>query len=335
MESPGYLAEALPYLLGFHPRTSVAAVLTHKGNLVGTGRLDLPPTPAEWFDFAADAARALTGQFGRPGRPAPDMVALCLLDEPAPGESGRAVATRLTPLAGLLRAAFAHHHVAAPMALCISANRWWDMTQDDTPGPGTPLPENTPGPATLAFTAAGHLPAPHEDTLTATFSPLTGHDADTLRQALNTFTPAEHHAALWPTSAYTLLNRAATAFTDPATTLSPADTAALLHVLDDGLVRDWAMSLPDTHTNPAARRLFTHLATAAITPYEALACAPLTLLAISAWYDDEQALARLALRRACDLNPSAALPALLRDAFNLAITKQDLKDLARAGRPTP
>jgi hypothetical protein len=56
------------------------------------------------------------------------------------------------------------------------------------------------------------------------------------------------------------------------------------------------------YTNPAARRLFTYLATVAVNPHEALACAPLTLLAVSAWYDDDQARA-LALRRACRLDP--------------------------------
>lgn len=197
------------------------------------------------------------------------------------------------------------------------------------PRPRNPLPSTTPGPATVAFTVAGRLPAPTQDTLTTTFAPLTGPAADTLRTALDTATPTHH------TTAHTLLEQAATAFSDPATTaLPPATTATLLHTLSDSLVRDWAMSLPDTHTNPAARRLFTYLATAAVTPHTTLACAPLTLLAMSAWYDDDQALARLAIHRACHLDPGARLPALLREAFNLPVSNQKLKELARSGRPT-
>lgn len=94
------------------------------------------------------------------------------------------------------------------------------------------------------------------------------------------------------------------------------------------------MGLADTHTDLAARRLFTYLATAAVHPYQALACAPLTLLAASAWHDDDHALARLALHRACRLDAEACLPALLLEAFNLPISKQQLKALARSRRPS-
>lgn len=335
LHTPADLAEALPYLLGYQPHTSLAAAIFHDGRFTCAARMDLPPAESAWFDFAAEAARAILDEFDSQNAPTPDSVVLYLLDEPAPGQSGRTVAARLAPLAGLLRAAFTHHRVTVPLTLCISANQWWDLTHDITPGPGTPLPDTAPGPATVAFTVAGQLPALSEDALTTTFAPLTGCAADTLRSALDATASDNRPGAVRPATAHTLLEQAATAFADPATTaLPPADTAILLHALSDRLVRDWAMSLPDTHTNRAARRLFTYLATAAVTPHEALACAPLTLLAVSAWYDDDQALARLALRRACRLDPAARLPALLRAAFNLPISTQQLKELARAGRPT-
>ncbi|MGZ2361680.1 DUF4192 domain-containing protein [Streptomyces sp. 372A] len=335
LHSPADLAEALPYLLGYTPRTSLVAALFHDGHFTCAARLDLPPAESAWFGLAAETARAVTDQFDGQNAPTPDFVVLYLLDDPAPGQSGRTVAVRLAPLAGLLHAAFTHHRVTIALTLCISTNQWWDMTHDITPGPGTPLPDTTPGPVAVAFTVAGKLPALSHDALTTTFAPLTGHDADTLRTALNTATSAHRHAAVRPATAHTLLEQAATTFADPATTaLPPADTVTLLHALNDHLIRDWAMGLPDTHTNPAARRLFTYLATAAVDPHEALACAPLTLLAVSAWYDDDRALAHLALRRACRLDSAAPLPALLRESFNVPITVQRLKDLARTGRPT-
>ncbi|MFD8900559.1 DUF4192 domain-containing protein [Streptomyces ardesiacus] len=335
LHTPADLAEALPYLLGYEPRTSLVTAIFHDGRFTCAARLDLPPAESAWFDFAAETARAVTDQFDGQNAPTPYSVVLYLLDEPAPGQSGRTVAVRLAPLAGLLRAAFTHHRITVPLTLCISANQWWDMTHDITPGPGTAMPDTTPGPATVAFTVAGKLPAPSEDTLTTTFAPLTGRPADTLRTALDTATSAHRRAAVRPATAHTLLEQAATTFADPATTaLPPADTVTLLHALNDRLIRDWAMTLPDTHTNAAARRLFTYLASAAVDPHEALACAPLTLLAVSAWYDDDQALARIALRRACRLDSAARLPALLREAFNLPISVQQLKELARAGRPT-
>lgn len=335
LHTPADLAEALPYLLGYRPRQSLAAAVFDNGRFICAARLDLPPTESAWFDFAAEAALAIVDRFNSQDTPTPDSVVLYLLDEPTPGDHGRTVAARLAPLAWLLRAAFAHHGVTVPLALCISAHRWWDVSNDTTRGPGTPLADTVPGPATTAFAVAGQLPVPSEDTFTATFAPLTGRAADTLRQGFDTATSADHRAVR-PAAAHALLGQAATAFADPATTtLPPADTATLLNALSQRLVRDWAMSLPDTHGNAAARRLFTYLATAAVDPHEALGCAPLTLLAVSAWYDEDQALARLALRRACRLDPTAPLPAMLRDAFNLPITTQQLKGIARAGRPCP
>ncbi|WP_372412224.1 DUF4192 domain-containing protein [Streptomyces luteireticuli] len=336
LRTPADVAEALPYLLGYRPRTSLVVAVFHGARLTGAARLDLPAGESAWFDFAAETARGPISMLDDRDRPVPDSVVLYLVDDPAPGRPARTVAAHLAPLAGLLRAAFTHHHVTVQLVLCISCHQWWDLTLDITPGPGTALADTTPGPATVAFTVAGRRPASSEDALTATFTPLAGPAADTLRTALDTAASAHcPGAAARPGAAHVLLERAATAFTDPATTALPvADTATLLYALRDRLVRDWAMSLPDTHTIPAARRLFTYLATAAVGPHEVLACAPLTLLAVTAWYDDDQALARLALRRAHHLDPAARLPALLQAAFNLPISVQQLKDLARAGRST-
>lgn len=334
LQTPADLAEAPPYLIGYRPRKSLVVAAFHDRAFAFAARLELPVMESDWFDFAADCSRAIASEFDTPGLPTLDSVVLYLLDDPAPGQNGHTVATRLAPLAGLLHSAFSHHRLTVQLSLCISANEWWDLSHDTDPGPGIALPDTTPGPATVAFTVAGQLPAPSEETLTAAFAPLTGRAADTMRAALDTVAATNTFGAARPRTARALLERAATAFTDPATTaLPPADTAALLYALSDRLVRDWSMSLPDTHTNPAARRLFTYLATAAVDSYEVLACAPLTLLATSAWYDDDDALARLALRRACLLNPAARLPAMLQDAFNMRISKEQLKDMARAGRP--
>ncbi|MER5891110.1 DUF4192 domain-containing protein [Streptomyces sp. NPDC001941] len=332
LNSPATFAEALPYLLGYRPQNSLVIAVIHEGRLSFAARLDLPASESDWFDFATDSTSEITTALASKNLPAPDEVVLYLIDDPASGQTGQAVAVRLAPLARLCGAAFTHHRIPTQLALCVSANQWWDLSHEPVPGPGTALPGNTPGPTTVAFTVAGQLPAPSETDLTATLAPLTGDAADALGPALLAATPALGHDAD-PSDTHARLEHAATAFADPSTTsLPPADTAALLYALIDRLTRDWAMSLPETHTNPAARRLFTYLATAAVDSYEVLACAPLTLLAVSAWYDGDQALARVALRRACHLDPSSRLPAMLRAAFNMPISTDGLKSVARAGR---
>ncbi|MEV6399846.1 DUF4192 domain-containing protein [Streptomyces sp. NPDC051907] len=327
LSTPADYAEAMPYLIGYRPRQSVVVAAFHGDRCTVAARLGLPAAESAWLDYAAAGARKVVAQLDA----APDAVVLYLVGDPRPGEDGRTVAARLAPLAGMLAAAFARHAVAVRLALCISDGRWWDL--DTAPGPGTVLSETAPGPAAVAFTVAGAPPAPAQDALTATLAPLTGMEADSLRAALHDAYATRAPSTARP-AAHALLEDAAAAFADPAATALPArDAAALLLALSDGAVRYWAMSLPDTHTNSAARRLFAYLATAAVHPHESLACAPLTLLAASAWYDDDRALARLALHRACRVDPAAPLPGLLLAAFNLFVSTRELKDMARAGRP--
>lgn len=53
------LADALPYLLGFHPTDSAVLVALHgeHGQFGGRVRLGLPEDPAEWPDMAEQLMR--------------------------------------------------------------------------------------------------------------------------------------------------------------------------------------------------------------------------------------------------------------------------------------
>jgi hypothetical protein len=304
-------------------------------------RLELPDDPQSWFELAQFTARELLAGLASRQFPAPDSVVLYLASEPAHGASGHVVAAHFTPLAGLLTAAFAHYEVRTRVALCVSDGHWWSLTDGlagDLPGEhdGTPLPAaNTPSAVTVAFTVAGAPPVPRLDDITASFAPLTGPAAEVLLTAIEeTARTTAVPDLINPAAIHALLERSAAAFADPAvTSLGPADTATLLLALTDRTLRDWAMTLPETLTNPAARRLFQYLATAGVHPHENLACAPLTLLALTAWYDDDHAFARLALHRACHADPDSRLPGLLLAAFNTAISKHLIRDMAREGRP--
>ncbi|MGO4759155.1 DUF4192 domain-containing protein, partial [Streptomyces sp. 2MCAF27] len=106
LRSPAELADALPYVLGFHPDDSIVMIALHgpRGRFGGRLRLGIPRTSEEWPEVCDQLADCLvTGSERRAGRP--DGTVLFLCQEPAEGESGQDVMERLRPLAQRLRTA--------------------------------------------------------------------------------------------------------------------------------------------------------------------------------------------------------------------------------------
>jgi hypothetical protein len=142
LRSPAELADALPYLMGFHPDDSIVMVALHggRGRFGGRLRLGIPSAREEWPDVARQLAECLvTGSEQRVGRPEGVIVFLC--QEPSAGEKGRDVMERLRPLAQRLRTACGGLDVPVLEALCISDGRFWSYCCPDTrccPEEGTP-----------------------------------------------------------------------------------------------------------------------------------------------------------------------------------------------------
>ncbi len=88
LRGPAELADALPYLMGFHPTDSVVMVALHgrRGRFGGRLRLGIPSSPKEW-PFVSDqlADCLVTGSERRGARPEGIVVFLC--QDPAEGES--------------------------------------------------------------------------------------------------------------------------------------------------------------------------------------------------------------------------------------------------------
>src|SRR5690349_6930299 len=82
LRGPADLAEALPYLMGFHPDDSIVMVALHgaRGRFGGRLRLDIPASAADWPDTAAQLADCLINGTGTRGRP--DAVAVFLCQHP-------------------------------------------------------------------------------------------------------------------------------------------------------------------------------------------------------------------------------------------------------------
>lgn len=126
LRGPAELADALPYLMGFHPNDSVIMVALHggRGRFGGRLRLGIPQAPQEWAPVAEQLAECLIKGSERRGE-RPDAIVIFLCQDPAEGESGSQIMERLRPFAQRLRTACGALDVPVLEALCISDGRYW------------------------------------------------------------------------------------------------------------------------------------------------------------------------------------------------------------------
>lgn len=69
LRSPAELADALPFLMGFHPSDSIVLVALHgdEGRFGGRLRLGIPRSPREWRPVAEQLAECLVEGAGGAG----------------------------------------------------------------------------------------------------------------------------------------------------------------------------------------------------------------------------------------------------------------------------
>lgn len=141
---PAELADALPYLLGFHPTDSVVMVALHgaRGRFGGRLRLGIPRSPQEWQPVADQLADGLvTGSENRGRRPEGIIVFLC--QDPGPGRPRR------MSWSGFARSPSICVRPAAPGTCPFprpSASPTADSSRTAAPTPGVALPTGTPWP---------------------------------------------------------------------------------------------------------------------------------------------------------------------------------------------
>ncbi|MFJ4869720.1 DUF4192 domain-containing protein [Streptomyces sp. NPDC088757] len=156
LRGPAELADALPFMLGFHPTDSVVLVALHgeRGRFGGRVRLGIPSSPREWASTADHLAECLVEGGARVGA-RPDGIVVFLCQDPAPGETGRRVMERLRPFAQRLRTACGALDIPVYEALCISDGLYFSYCCPDArccPPDGTPLALS--GTTVMAATAA-------------------------------------------------------------------------------------------------------------------------------------------------------------------------------------
>lgn len=356
LRGPSELADALPYLMGFHPNDSIVLVALHgeHGRFGGRVRLGLPHDPGEWPEAADQLAGCLVKNSTRRGAP-PDAVVVFVCQDPGDDESATDVMEKLRPLVQRLRLACGALEVPVVEALCVSAGRWWSyVTPETAPSPpeGAALPE--PGSTTMAATVAYlGLPSPsslrdlesrlkpveprdreHEialDTASADLVPRMLIDSATCDDIRNRTLTLARTAMERLRKAPTIADAARADRRDDKL-LADDEAAEIILGLQDRDTRDRAAEWMEPAQADAALRLWRALARRCAGTYAEHAAAPLTLVGWVAWSSGDEAEARAALGLALDLEPTYTFARLLHHAVNAGLDPELLRGSLRRER---
>jgi hypothetical protein len=317
ISTPHDLLNAVPFLLGFHPSTSVVVIsIRGESRRVGlTIRLDYPEADADLSQIA-------------------DRLVDHLIDDGAEGAlvviyRDGVVDHRRDELIDALALMLDEHGLLLHDALLVSDGRWWSLIDTDTPIVGTPVPDFS-----SSFVAAEHvlhgaaLPLEDEGAVRATLASHPSELADLLRRAcanrrdaVNRETILEGDGNRMRTIRRRHIQQGADAVdrifvrwleSPSIATLEFEDVAVMLIGMQDVHVRDYAMGIHDDHQVEIALALWRSLLP--ITPEGSIA--PLaTVLAAVAFESGDGVLAQRAIDRAFDDRQGYPMAALLRQAI--------------------
>ncbi|MFL5995446.1 MAG: DUF4192 family protein [Streptomyces sp.] len=358
LRTPGELADALPYLLGYRPEDSIVLVALHdrggRGRFGGRARLGIPANKDDWAAVARQLAHGLiTGSERRGARPEQMVAYLC--QEPAAGETGRQITERLAPLAALLRTECGRLEVPVIEALCISDGRYWSYccpSEECCPVEG--LPMGLPGTSVLAAAAtyAGLQVRGTLRELRARLQPWETAAALEQEVALDTAGMALVPRMLDLTGraevaeeTVRLARRTMERFAEAAPVsgalqadlrddelLGHEEAAELILGLQDRTTRDRAAEWMEAEEAGPALRLWRALARRCVGPYGEHAAAPLTLAGWVAWAAGDEIEAREALAMALGADPGYLFARLLHQACNEGLDPESIRRCLRAER---
>lgn len=328
ISGPGELLQAVPYLLGFHPRSSLVLVGLHERTLVVTARLDLD-------DAAVPGVVARTVQTMEQGGSSEVIAAIYDDDCRPPATAGQPLPWSTVALDIADESAAAG--CPATDVLLVSDGRWWSYLCAEPqccPPEGQRMPD-APSAFAAAATYSGVVALPDRESLATLLEPPSGVDPEAVAELLE----QEEHGAVdavlearrerWERSAKRALFAAARAadeldrpvLTDPEV----ARFGVALGAID---VRDavW-MAIDDERLD--GRELWRELARRLPTPYDA---APLFLFGWASWRRGDGALARVAADRAVASDPSYSAADLLLAALAHGVDPRRMPKL-RLPRP--
>ncbi|MEU9564700.1 DUF4192 domain-containing protein [Streptomyces sp. NPDC048161] len=355
LRGPAELADALPYLMGFHPNDSVIMVALHggRGRFGGRLRLGIPQSPQEWAPVAEQLAECLIKGSERRGE-RPDAIVIFLCQDPVEGESGSQLMERLRPLAQRLRRACGALDVPVLEALCISDGRYWSYCCPDArccPAEGNQLA--MPGTSVMAAAAAyaGIQVRGSLREMETRLAPLKTSAAAGQQHALDSAgaelmprlldeAGREEVARETLDLARRLMKRLREA---PVAAPSACDinddrlighdeAAAVILGLQDRETRDRAAEWMEGEEADSALRLWRALSRRCVAPYEEHAAAPLTLAGWVSWSMGDEPSARVALGLALRMDPAYTFAQLLHEACNQGLDPETLRRCLRGER---
>jgi uncharacterized protein DUF4192 len=318
---PGELLQAVPYLLGFHPATSLVLVGIDAGCLVVTARLDL--TDAEAPGVLEHTIDAMT-------RGGSTSLVAAIYDDGASADGSMP-----GPWAELLRGVDEYaERVACDLldVLLVARGRWWSLlcgAPECCPPAGREVPA-TPSAFAAAATYEGMVALPDRAALEALLEPLPQDQRAQLDAAIEA---AEHtavaavlagHASRSQRSVKRALFAAARESCAPGWAGPEDETVARFGVaLGTVAIRDavW-MAIDDGRLD--ARPLWRQLARRLPAPYDA---APLFLFGWAAWRAGDGALAGIAAERAVRSDPHYSAADLLLAALARGVDPRRLPKL--------
>ncbi|MFD7099253.1 DUF4192 domain-containing protein [Streptomyces xanthophaeus] len=356
LRSPAELADALPYMLGFHPTDSLVMVAVHGegGRFGGRLRVGIPAGPAEWGDTARQVADTLVrGSERRGGKP--DGIVVFLCQDPAGEESAQRVMTRLRPFAQRIRLACGALDVPVLEALCLSGGRYWSYSCPDErccPAEGRPLAAVGTSVMAAAATFAGLQVRGSLKEIEGRLAPLRGAAAEEMESALDRAAAAlvpkildgatrEEVGAQTIALARALMQRMTLAppgeagpFADDRddALLGHDEAASLILGLQDREIRDVAAEWMEHEEAAPALRLWRALARRCVGAYGEHAAAPLTLAGWVSWSTGDEPTARIALGMALRADADYRFAQLLHHACNEGIDPEGLRQCLREER---
>ncbi|MER0240774.1 DUF4192 family protein [Streptomyces sp. HSW2009] len=355
LRSPAELADALPYLLGFHPTDSVVmlALQGERGRFGGRLRLGLPATTQDWPETCDQLADCLITDSRRRGVQVTGVI-LFLCQDPHRGEEGQQVMERLRPLAQQLRVACGKLDAPVLEALCISDGTFWSYC---CPDPRCCSPEGTPlilpGTSRMAAAAtyAGIQVRGSLRQMEARLAPLSVSRApeqeQALDQAASNLVPAMLGSSATAVRSRTLdlaervlgrfgqaapvAGRSAADDRDDAL-LAQSEAAEIILGLQDRVTRDQAAEWMEGPQAEPALRMWRALARRCVGVYGEHAAAPLALAGWVAWSLGDEPEAKVALSRALHADPDYVFAKLLHQACNEGIDPEPLRQSLRVER---
>lgn len=293
LSGPAEIVEAVPHLVGFHPKDSLVVVaLKGKRRRVGVvARIDLPDPEhvVACADYVVDFLR-------RDG--ASSAIAVCY--PPDRGRDHPAVAA----LAAALRDRFDAVGLAIADLLCVSDGRWWSLLCDDPkccPSGGTPIDDGRTSQVAAAMAVAGRVTLGSREELAGMLRPVGGLAGTAMHGALSRATAAFNarlaagRRDVLARESVDLLAAAVQQRLDARPVpLGVEDAARLVVGLADVRVRDEAISWFEGDWGDAALGMFSELVRMAVPPFDTT---PLTVLAWLSYLRGDGAFAGMALDR--------------------------------------